>query len=167
MHKLPGVKCSHCSLGQGCHIYNTRPNVCRDYYCLWRSLPEMDDSWRPDLSGIMMIPIDTPPPLGTHFGVTLILTGAPEILRSEKFAGMLAGFVESGTAVYLDVPQGIGYYSHRAFLNDRLNHAISIRDLAAVQALIWGCYQALVAKEPVKLSGDEVTASNTIPPLHQ
>lgn len=54
MRKLPGVVCEHCNIENGCEIYETRPNVCRAYYCLWRSLPEMEDAWRPDLSGILM-----------------------------------------------------------------------------------------------------------------
>lgn len=158
--------CQHCSLGEGCGIYATRPNVCRDYYCLWRSLPEMDESWRPDISGIMMIPTDTPPPPGHHFGVTLILTGSPETLRTDKFAGMLAGFVESGTAAYLDVPQGVGLFSHRSFLNDQLAPAISARDLAAVKALIWSCYEALMAKPSVALPDDAINGGDRVPPSH-
>lgn len=118
----------------------------------------MDETWRPDMSGIMMIPTDTPPPPGYHFGVTLILTGSPDILRTDKFAGMLAGFVESETAVYLDVPQGVGLFSHRSFLNDQLAPAIAARDLPAVKALIWSCFEALVAKPAVKLTADTVKA---------
>jgi hypothetical protein len=42
--KIPGVGalqkknltwCSHCDIGKGCRIYETRPQECRDFRCLW------------------------------------------------------------------------------------------------------------------------------------
>lgn len=27
--------CSHCEVGKGCRIYETRPGPCRDFECLW------------------------------------------------------------------------------------------------------------------------------------
>lgn len=151
MRKLPGVVCEHCVVGNGCKIYQTRPNVCRTYYCLWRSLPEMDEGWRPDRSGILVIPTEVPPQFDGQFAVNLILTGQPEILQSDKFANMLAGFIESGTAAYLDIPRGVGMFSHSSFLNDQLKPAIAARDLASVKALIWSCYEAILIKPPVRL----------------
>jgi hypothetical protein len=152
--KLPGELCKHCNIGNGCGIYETRPSVCRTYHCLWRSLPEMDEAWRPDLSGILMIPADVPPHFDGQFAVTLILTGNPAVLQSDRFARMVAGFIESGTAVNLDIPRGIGMFSNSSFLNDQLSPAIAARQLAHVKALIWSCYQTIIAKSPVKLTQD-------------
>jgi hypothetical protein len=152
INKLPGEICKHCSIESGCDIYETRPQMCRSYHCLWRSLPEMDETWRPDLSGILMIPAEVPPLFNGQFAVTLILTGEPDVLRSDKFASMVAGFIASGTAIYLDVPRGIGMFSNSSFLNDQLEPAIAARQLAHVKALIWNCYQAIMAKPPVKLA---------------
>lgn len=36
-------------------------------------------------------------------------------------------------------------------LNGQLAPAIAARDLAAVKALIWSCYKAILAKSPVRL----------------
>jgi len=154
MQKLPGIVCKHCIVGNGCGIYPSRPAVCRDYYCLWRSLPEMDETWRPDLSGIMMIPNDLPANSDYFFAVTLIVTGSPDVLKTDKFASMLAGFIESGTAVYLDIPQGVGMFSHSSFLNDQLLPSITARNLEAVKALIWACHEALMSKPAVKLPSE-------------
>lgn len=160
LSKLPGVVCEHCTLGNGCEIYQTRPNVCRAYHCLWRSLPEMDDSWRPDRSGILIIPNDEAPPSGYQFAVNLILTGQPDVLQSDKFASMVAGFVESRTAVYLDVPRGVGMFSQSSFLNNQLQPAIAARDLASVKALIWSCYEAILAKPAVALPPHMTPSAN-------
>lgn len=111
----------------------------------------MDASWRPDLSGILMIEADAPPQSGATFAVNLILTGQPDVLQSNRFASMVAGFIESGTATYLDVPRGIGMFSNNFLLNDQLAPAITARDLAAVKALIWSCYQMILAKPPTPL----------------
>ena len=41
--KLPYTKfkkdyewCSNCEIGVGCKIYETRPQVCKDFSCLWQ-----------------------------------------------------------------------------------------------------------------------------------
>jgi hypothetical protein len=156
MRKLPGMLCQHCSVGKGCGIYESRPTVCRTYHCLWRSLPQMSDAWRPDQSGILMIPVDVPPLFAGQFGVNLIMTGSPEVLRSDNFAGMVAGFIESGTAAYLDVPRGVGMLSHGSFLNDQLAPAIAARDLRSVKALVWSCYEAILATPPTPIRPEDM-----------
>jgi hypothetical protein len=42
--------CNHCIVNQGCSIYETRPNVCRTWHCLWRRDATMPDELRPDKS---------------------------------------------------------------------------------------------------------------------
>ncbi|MDP3067597.1 MAG: hypothetical protein Q8M72_02885, partial [Methylocystis sp.] len=34
--KPAGKLCEHCALTGGCGVYDTRPDVCRDYYCRWK-----------------------------------------------------------------------------------------------------------------------------------
>jgi hypothetical protein len=33
--KPAGAWCEHCRAGGGCGVYATRPDICRDYECLW------------------------------------------------------------------------------------------------------------------------------------
>jgi hypothetical protein len=122
----------------------------------------MSDAWRPDQSGILIIAADVPPQFAGQFAVNLIVTGSPEVLRSDKFAGMVAGFIESGTAVYLDVPRGAGMLSHNSLLNDQLSPFIAARDLMGVKALIWNCYEAIIATPPIP-----VRQENMQPGLHE
>src|SRR5690349_4258075 len=50
--KPADAKCQHCS-GSGCSIYSKRPEVCRTYYCLWRTSPVLAEEHRPDRVGIL------------------------------------------------------------------------------------------------------------------
>src|ERR1700748_2352421 len=52
--KLPGVTCPHCKVASGCQIHETRYAICRGFFCGWRYLQNLDDSWRPDLCGFMI-----------------------------------------------------------------------------------------------------------------
>jgi hypothetical protein len=56
LKKPPGVVCSHCVEAKGCGIYETRPTVCRSWFCGWRQMRNLDDSWRPDLCEILVTP---------------------------------------------------------------------------------------------------------------
>lgn len=35
LDKQPGKWCQHCIAGRGCQIYESRPQSCRDYACMW------------------------------------------------------------------------------------------------------------------------------------
>lgn len=52
IQKPLGIDCKYCVLGKGCGIYETRPQVCQVYFCLWRFRADLGDTWRPDRSGI-------------------------------------------------------------------------------------------------------------------
>jgi len=145
MNKLPGVTCQHCSVNEGCDIYEARPNVCRNYYCMWRSFDNMDEAWRPDRSGIIIVDHAVPAGYPAKSGVNLVVTDGPDVLKTDKFASMAAGFIASGTATFLDLPAGPGLLSRNSMLNEALAPAIARRDLAMVKALIWQCYEALKA----------------------
>jgi Fe-S-cluster containining protein len=45
--------CPHVIVNRGCSIYDTRPNVCRTWHCLWRRDATMPDELRPDKSGVI------------------------------------------------------------------------------------------------------------------
>jgi hypothetical protein len=53
LKKRAEVLCDHCVVNQGCRIYDTRPNVCRTWHCLWRRDAAMSDELRPDRSGMI------------------------------------------------------------------------------------------------------------------
>ena len=48
--KAAETLCPHVIVNRGCSIYETRPNVCRTWHCLWRRDAAMPDALRPDRS---------------------------------------------------------------------------------------------------------------------
>lgn len=53
--KPAGQLCSHCELGAGCRIYSRRPDVCRDYECLWLAERELPPIFKPDRVGALLM----------------------------------------------------------------------------------------------------------------
>jgi hypothetical protein len=42
--------CQHCDIGKGCRIYETRPEECRDFKCLWLVDASLPPEFRPTRS---------------------------------------------------------------------------------------------------------------------
>lgn len=53
VNKKDGEWCQHCSTRQHCDIYETRPQVCRDYYCQYM-LSDLSEEWRPTTAKLMV-----------------------------------------------------------------------------------------------------------------
>lgn len=152
MNKLPGVTCEHCSAGAGCAIYETRPNVCRSFHCAWRSLDNLDETWRPDRSGVL-INLEVK---AEGAEVNLILVGDPAVIEGDRFAGMAAGFIASGTRAYLVVPAEVGFLSYHVLLDALLAPAIARRDLGEVKAILRECYETLKAQPAVPIGPEQM-----------
>jgi hypothetical protein len=150
--KLPGVECQHCTAGSGCAIYATRPQLCRSYHCGWRSLPNMDESWRPDRSGVLITLDHRAEGGGIGSDANLILVGDPAVIAGDRFAGMTAGFIASGTATFLVLPGPPGMMAYHVRLNELLGPAIAARDLAEVKAVLGECLDTLRVQPPVRIA---------------
>ncbi len=100
IQKDAGVACRHCTQ-TGCAIYDTRPQLCRDYHCGWRQLPMLDDSWRPDRSGVFV-------ELEPHDGktaISLMLVGNPlKTVRQPWFIDFVATGVRGHLPLMLGIP---------------------------------------------------------------
>ena len=48
--KKAGQWCQHCAIGKGCKIYDARPQLCRDFLCLWMQDAGLPEDWKPDQS---------------------------------------------------------------------------------------------------------------------
>jgi len=54
MNKVAGEWCPHCP-GKGCSIYQSRPDMCKEYRCMWLERPEtFPDELRPDRTSVVM-----------------------------------------------------------------------------------------------------------------
>jgi Fe-S-cluster containining protein len=82
LNKRAGHDCVHQRGEQGCGIYETRPQICRSYMCLWRQGGLGDDE-RPDLTG-GIVDLETVG-VGVQLGIRLrergLLEKSPKLLE--------------------------------------------------------------------------------------
>jgi len=136
--KPAGVTCQHCTAA-GCGIYETRYDICRSFLCGWLLLPGLDESWRPDRSGILIRFIereDLPedyrgPGSGVHF---TLLGGEASVLRP-GFADYVATLVRRDVGVWLSAD------SPRTLVNPYLKPAAMAHDKNALTAILLHLYR--------------------------
>ena len=51
--KPAGTPCGHL-VSRGCGIHESRPEICRTWFCAWRRVAELPDEARPDRSGLLI-----------------------------------------------------------------------------------------------------------------
>ena len=56
LQKDANVWCRHIAKGAGCSIHAERPDVCRQFQCIWTYAAPLDESWRPDRCNFVMRP---------------------------------------------------------------------------------------------------------------
>lgn len=59
INKPENVLCGDCVLGKGCGIYNSRPESCRNFNCLYIEDTEMNEILRPDNCNVIFERITT------------------------------------------------------------------------------------------------------------
>jgi hypothetical protein len=55
LDKPGGVWCRHCRPGWGCTIYETRPEECRTFGCMWLTHPNFPEELRPERSKLVFV----------------------------------------------------------------------------------------------------------------
>lgn len=55
LQKPAGLTCPECISGGGCRVYMDRPDVCRDYECLWKGDRNLGQQMRPDRIGTILM----------------------------------------------------------------------------------------------------------------
>lgn len=164
LRKEAQIPCPHL-VAKGCGIYESRPPVCRSFLCGWRLMPELDASWRPDLSGVMLLPVpEAQIPKGYRAagpGWVLVISDARKAI-TPKLARLAAGMVKRHTALYLSVmtpriqmneqlesmaddPEGVMRVLHQ--MHNRLKPAGTGKGLGRV----WALYRAQVDRMRAKM----------------
>jgi hypothetical protein len=157
LKKLPGVLCPNCVSGQGCSIYESRPPVCRAWYCGWRMIDTLGDEWRPDRCGILVrLTEDDIPPKYQQFGLNFeLLGGKVSQIMWAPFINEIASFIAAGVPVFLLVPGAPGYVAGKVFLNQSANlkRAVANHDTPGIVNELVGAADAAVNhhKEKVEL----------------
>jgi hypothetical protein len=132
LKKLADVLCDHCTQGVGCKIYETRPSVCKGWYCGWRRMRYLNDDWRPDRCGVLIGIIggeDQGIPAGfPQVGLKFDIVDSSRVLTWDPLIGFIRSEIERGRPVFLGVPTPVGYEKRKVFLNHLLAHAVASRD---------------------------------------
>ena len=84
LDKPLGRWCPHCALGKGCTVYETRPEECRTFDCLWLQRETLGPEWRPDRAKFVLC--------ATPDNSTLIVQvdpGAPDAWRRAPYLAVL------------------------------------------------------------------------------
>ena len=151
--KLAGVMCRHAAPPSGCSIHQTRPQLCRAYFCGWHHLPSLGEEWRPDLAEILITFRRGPAPDGKQNGIDFELIGSPERIAWLPLVRYIATLIVDGDPVYLSLPGEIGYQSPWVYLNDipALHSAIARRDLAATVAVLREALQVCIDYPKTKI----------------
>ena len=82
--KPMGVWCGHCRCGQGCGVYDTRPQPCRVFTCQWLADPALSPRLRPDRTKVVLVSEPDGPPL-----VAYCDPAHPHAWREEPVYGLL------------------------------------------------------------------------------
>ena len=129
-NKAPGILCQHYRFGAGCGIYETRPHPCRDFFCGWRVLEQLDEAWRPDRCGIMLtFSNDDIPTRYTKRPGMVVILGAPLAkIAWQPLLGFIGALISSETPVSISLPGPDGHAAVKSFLNDSLAAPVAARD---------------------------------------
>ncbi|MCW1383937.1 hypothetical protein OLX02_14030 [Novosphingobium sp. KCTC 2891] len=149
LDKPAGEACRNCLPQGGCGIYDTRPQPCREFFCLWRQVAFVDEAWRPDVSGVLIAPSSQTG--GTPSGISVVFivaAWAHAAIGTAAFAELVAAFVGRGIGVHLNLPGNIGEPARESRLHDWVLRAVDAGDLAAIIAGVRACYDATVAFDP-------------------
>lgn len=104
LRKKAQVDCRHLT-GGGCGIYETRPEICREFLCGWRLFADMNDDWRPDRSGVLVVRLGperlSPQYRAIGYGVELDVLGGEAAVTRPGFCDYVRKLLKRGVAVYL------------------------------------------------------------------
>ncbi len=110
LHKPTNLLCPHCS--HGCMVYETRPDVCRDWNCGWKILSSIPRDWRPDCSGLVFRVEDL-----RESEITVTILDESGALQSDMFAELIDEWVAEGIRVFFQTVGSPGYYPTDVFVN--------------------------------------------------
>ena len=82
--------CRHFGKGRGCGVYETRPDDCRVFNCLWLLTDALDETWKPTTAGFILH--------SEHGGARLIVEcdpARPHDWRREPYQSTLRRWAEA------------------------------------------------------------------------
>ena len=98
LKKPADVQCENC-LSSGCQIYESRPNVCRTWHCLWRRVDAMPPELRPDRSNaIFSLKVSHEPrQIFENAYIVCIALTDPSVFDTTVVSAAIDAFIEEGS----------------------------------------------------------------------
>jgi hypothetical protein len=147
LRKESQVPCPHLT-PKGCGIYQTRFKICREFHCGWLLFPELDEDWRPDRSGVLILQVAQASlpkayqPAG--HGVQLLVTGGEAAVTGPGVAEYVVDLVSRGVGVYLTAT------TPRSLLNEYLQPFAAAGDISGARRTLMLLYRLLTAMQGQK-----------------
>ncbi len=91
LKKPLGAWCAHCQPGQGCAIYESRPQECRKFTCAWLADESLGEEWYPRKSKIVLT-------YDRDRVVAHVDPGAPDAWRKQPYFTVLNQMMQAGLA---------------------------------------------------------------------
>lgn len=91
LEKPAGAWCRHCTIGAGCGIHETRPDVCRRYFCMWTTNGNLGPEWKPSEAKFVI----SPEADGSRISI-YVDTQRPDAWKREPFLSHFRRWAELG-----------------------------------------------------------------------
>jgi len=105
LEKPAGKWCQHCAIGNGCKVYDARPEVCVQFECLWlqsqkrEPAEQMPAALRPDKCKVVFS-MST----NTHIMTAITMPGAPTAWERPAVRAVIDKLVKHGVSVSVGAP---------------------------------------------------------------
>ncbi|MCA0399708.1 MAG: hypothetical protein LCH38_02700 [Proteobacteria bacterium] len=93
LEKPAGRWCRHIAQGRGCGIHETRPEICRAFFCQWVYNADLGPEWKPEVSRFVLSIYP-----GSNSLVVTADPGAPAAWRAEPYLRNLRRWAEAALA---------------------------------------------------------------------
>jgi hypothetical protein len=158
LQKLPGCRCRNALTSGVCAIYETRPTVCRNFFCGWRLLPLVNERLRPDQSAVFIrLTKEKTLLVGPQRFALMVTVLSREGLNAPGLVEAIITSIDSQIDTYLVVPGSPGYTSCRKWLNETFGEAVKLNDAIRIKSLLEEQYAEVLSKlietRPVVLTG--------------
>jgi hypothetical protein len=126
LQKPAGKWCDHCEVGRGCSIYDTRPEVCQTFECLWLLSQKREDprerfapELRPDRCKVVLSP-------STNEAIIAATTmpGSPLAWQRSEMMAVIKSIVSGGMAVVAGAPRS----THRTMIDRHGTHEVRLTE---------------------------------------
>ena len=98
IEKQRNVWCKHCDIGVGCQIYETRPDSCRVYECVWLKTQSLDmpmaPELRPDKSRVVVGTVNDGEEL-----VLYVSPDQPDAWKRKRFYEFITDMLKKGVSI--------------------------------------------------------------------